>query len=355
MSKNTNYSQLLTSSGVLQLISDPTEVHMDSSSDYTLPAYFISPICASAAPTILLSIMTISLNIFVIKFYWKSEVTVVPLLYTLIAFLDILTALGSIHMYLIYLVYMVNLLSFGALNVNGMIFYFFTQISYRCSVFCNLVLAVSRTIMILKPFYQIKIKVVTVACALYAVPWIVLYGLDMEAYQSNFVSSMLHDGYFLSSGLTRKINKILPSFRIDVLITVSILPDIVAFIIPVIIVIITCIIQVISVHRSSQFPTSSNQRHVTITVLLMSALFVLCNSPNAAFLAYVIVIATKMKFVYKLPPNSHYVIIFLFTTLLPVLNAAFNPVIMIRRSSALRRKFSDSVHRMIEGVYVRRG
>ena len=58
----------------------------------SLEPYFIT-----CVPCILLSIMTVSLNIFVINYYRKTKFTLVPLLYTMISGVDILTAVGVIR------------------------------------------------------------------------------------------------------------------------------------------------------------------------------------------------------------------------------------------------------------------
>ena len=161
---------------------------------------FIEPYIYASAPSIFLSIMTITLNIFVIKFYWKKELTVVSLLYTFIALLDILTAIGIIHLNVIFLLYDKELISEGTGNVNVIISSFFKEISYICSVFSNLVLAVSRTIMILKPFYQINSRRVQLACVLYSVPWIVLYGLNVpHRYQFSLAVPKVSIGRLINS------------------------------------------------------------------------------------------------------------------------------------------------------------
>ena len=292
-------------------------------------------------PGLVLSIITITLNIFVIKFYWKSELNVVPLLYISIASLDILTALGTMHLNVLVLLKTLNGYfidedgSFDkSADVNLMIVTFFLQISCRCSVFCNLVLAVSRTVMIMKPFYQINIKAVKLACVLYAVPWIVLYGLNVHEFYSHYASNTGNVGFLMGTGLASKIWQALDkSNALDYEIIyvkhriMAILPDLFAFIIPVIIVIITCVIQVISLRRSSQFPTSSNQRHVTITVLLMSTLFVLCNTPLSAYMAtYVVSMVIGDWDMYDMITGERgeifVVVIILFSTVLPILNAA---------------------------------
>ena len=317
--------------------------------DYTEPYIYTS------ATSIFLSIMTITLDIFVIKFYWKRELTIVPILYIFIASLDILTGLGIIHLYIVFLLYEKDSIDGRTLDVNVMISSFFLQISYRCSVFCNLVLAVSRTIMILRPFYQIKINLVKISCLLYAVPWIALYGINLHQFPSDYTTSIAGDGYLIGAGLAHRVTK---TFS-DEFYIVSTLPDLVAFSIPVVIVIVTCIIQVISLHSSSQFPTSSNQRHVTITILLMSTLFVLCNSPfSFYFTAELVFILSGYLDLWHDSGNyssylqSYYLITVLTATVLPILNAALNPVIIITRSSGMRRTFSDSLQRMLRRVRV---
>ena len=320
-------------------------------------------------PAIILSIITITLNIFVIKFYWKSELNVVPLLYSAIASLDILTAMGIIHFYVVILI--VNfkedfidypdMSASESANVNFMILTFFLQISCRCSVFCNLVLAVSRTVMILKPFYQINIKLVKLACVLYAVPWIVLYGLNVhEFYYSYALQATFGTGFLMGRGLSLKIHQLLLKSYDDksmlhcVYFIVEIVPDLFAFIIPVIIVIITCVIQVISIRRSSQFPTSSNQRHVTITVLLMSTVFVLCNTPLAAYMTAVTIFVftgnDDMIYTWIGDGEKMVYITVICAIVLPILNAALNRVIIISRSSGMRRKFTESLQRMLRWI-----
>ena len=296
----------------------------------------------NCALTIPLCIMTITLNIFIIKFYRKSELTIVPLLYTLIASLDIVCAIGVIYKYLAILV--------KPSDIHAMIFYFLIQVSYRCSVFCNLVLAVTRTIMILNPFYQINLKMVKLACILYAVPWIVLNGVNIHELSDRYYTRIFEHGFLIGEGLSRKIIHLVnEDVFSNLYFIIWIQPDLIAFIVPVIIVIITCIIQVISVRKSSQFPNSSNQRHVTITVLLMSSLFVVCNSVHSGYLATLtaaILTGDSDLWNALITGNTFGVIFMLSASVFPMLNAALNPVIIITRSSGLRRSFLDFLRRM---------
>ena len=127
----------------------------------------LEPYFFTSVPCILLSIMTITLNIFVINYYRKNNLTLVPVLYTLISGVDILTAVGVIHQSIAMSLYTRDIISETTLDANTVICFTFIQISYRASVFYNLVMAVSRTVMILRPFHQIKVKTVVVVCVLY--------------------------------------------------------------------------------------------------------------------------------------------------------------------------------------------
>ena len=146
-----------------------------------------------SAPCILLSLMTIALNIFVIKFYWKSKLTVVPLLYTLIATADMACSVGTIYQSIVASLFTdrFGYISTDTVDKNAAIFYTLIQISYRCSVFYNLVLAVSRTIMILRPFYQVNLKMIKLVCILYILPWILLGGMKIQVYNYDYTMMMV--------------------------------------------------------------------------------------------------------------------------------------------------------------------
>ena len=104
------------------------------------------------------------------------------------------------------------------------------------------------------------------------------------------------------------------------------------FLIPVLIVLTTCLIQIVSLKRSDM-GAADNQRHVTITILLLSTLFVVCNSVLSVYLMLYMLTWDTVNYDYV------YWYAVLFGTILPVLNAAFNPVILISRSKAMRRGF----------------
>ena len=194
--------------------------------------------------------------------------------------------------------------------------------------------------MILRPFHLIKIRTVMMVCVLYVLPWIVIAGIDI--YQIHFVESQFTKGMYIyfvvmGSGLANIVydsNESMESWY-GVLVTLLVLP----FVIPVITIIITCVIQVVSLHRPGQFPASSNQSHVTVTVILMSTLFIVCNSGLYVFL---------FSILFGVAPSSgtFAICITLFGTVFTILNSALNPVIIISRSRGLRGEFIATSRRL---------
>ena len=299
----------------------------------SLEPYFIT-----CVPCILLSIMTVSLNIFVINYYRKTKFTLVPLLYTMISGVDIRTAVGVIHQSIAISLFTGDVISETSLDLNTVVCFTLIQVSYRSSVFYNLVLAVSRTVVILRPFHRIKIKTVMMICFLYVLPWIVIAGSDV--YQIYFVERKFTQGFYIAyivagSGLAQIVATPGSMSWYGVLVTLLVL----AFVIPVVTIIITCVIQVVSLHRPDQFPASSNQSHVTVTVILMSTLFIVCNSGLYVFLFSIL-------FGLEYSPETFTICITVFSTVLPIVNTALNPVIIISRSKGLRRRFAATSRRL---------
>ena len=143
----------------------------------------LSPYYYTGLPNIFLGATATILNIFVIRYYChQGKLTLVPLLYTLIALLDILLSVGITYQSIAMGLFSEGDINMKTLDSNAVVFYPIIQISNRTSIFCNLLLAVYRTVMILQPFHHINLKVVKVACLLYVVPWIVLSGIAINQF-----------------------------------------------------------------------------------------------------------------------------------------------------------------------------
>ena len=215
-------------------------------------------------------------------------------------------------------------------------------------MFFNLLLAVTRTIMILRPFYQIKIGIVKAACILYVLPWVVLLAINIYQFHiknnpaMTFVYQVYYKFLYMASGFATLLLSEPLSQRLKFFILVT-LPDIISFLIPVSLITISCVIQIMSLHRSNQFPASSNQRHVTITVILMSTIFVLCNSAFYVYMTAMTILFVNNNPYFEKLLKDRIIKIAILGTVLPILNAALNPVIIISRSSGLRVEFLNTV------------
>ena len=125
--------------------------------------------------------------------------------------------------------------------------------------------------------------------------------------------------------------------------TLRALFTVVPFLVPVLVITMTCVVQVIVLYKPRSCPTSTEQRHATITVFLMSVLFVVCNS---AYAIYTLLLKFKVIF------DPQILTMAVLGTVLPILNAALNPVIIISRCSGLRGKFVEKLS-MRERISVR--
>ncbi|KAL5267895.1 hypothetical protein ACHWQZ_G004818 [Mnemiopsis leidyi] len=320
-------------------MSEPVPPGCLSTSPYTtvdlvsaLEPYFISSV-----PCILLSIVTVTLNIFVIDYYLHARRSFVPLLYILISGVDILTGLGIIHQSIVIALFTREVISERALDNNTVFCYTLVSLCYKSSIFYNVVLAVSRTVMILKPFHQISIKTVIVVSVAYSAVWVGVSGYDIHksyVVHQDF-SYMMYFWYpVMGLELIYPLKKTPTLYNLLMIILLT-----VPFLLPVLITLVTCIVQVISLH-SPNMVTSNNQRHVTITIVLMSTLFVVCNS---AFSLFILIFQFT-----DMAEDNFVVYAMVFGTVLPILNAALNPVIIISRSKGLREGVVGRFRRLVK-------
>ena len=327
-------------------------------------ARILEPYFWISVPCILLCIITISLNSFVIDHYRRSGITVVSLIYSLISSVDILTAVGVIYQSVVLALFHKRIIKRWTEidRYHSVISYTLIAVSYRCSIFGNLMLAVSRTVVILNPFYRIKKRNVAMASVMYGLIWIVVAAVDIylsfQTFGMRYGQGFGYKTYITANGMGKIIEDKFDSFECQIETSMelttfhqysdpvfahcnsllySILHHtsrfffiVVPFLIPVVIVLITCIVQMVVLTKPSLVTTINNQRHVTITVVAMSVLFVGCNS---AFATYILLL--KYDVIY----DPQIDVMAVLGTLLPILNAALNPAIIICRSSELKGKF----------------
>ena len=297
-------------------------------------AEILEPYFETSVPCILLSIMTITLNTFVISYYRRSRLTFVPLLYTLISGVDILTGVGVIHQAVVISLFNKGVIQGRTLDYNAIICYTIIALSYKLSIYGNVVLAVSRTLVILRPLQtRIHIKVVVISAAIYGLIWIALSGYDIHkafVVHKDFSKSIYYEYPVQGMELLWDVRE---NIAVENLLIVILL--VVPYLLPVLVTMVTCIVQLIALHRPGMVNNAS-QRHVTVTIILMSGLFVLCNSAFSVFM-----LVLQFVILYNEGMDNYEFVFYtaIFGTLLPILNAALSPVIIISRCRELRDMF----------------
>ena len=327
-------------------------------------AFLLEPYFRISIPSILLGIMTITLNTFVIDYYRirRNQLAVVPLIYTMISLSDILTAVGVIYQSIATTLFHLRVIKKWADmdKYHVVISYTLIAVSYRCSIFNNLILAVYRTVVILRPFHQKRNRTVIAASAVYCAIWLLIAAIDIHlSFQTTgaqFGHGFGYKTYIEATTLGKDIEDVFDSDACSRNVELAsnhdaskiamcnsnlyamletlfrVIFTVVPFLVPVLIVSVTCVIQVIALYRPAHSPTSNEQRHATVTVFLMSVLFIGCNS---AYTIYIFLL--KFKVIW----DPQIMTMAVLGTVLPILNAALNPVIIISRCSGMRGMFVE--------------
>ena len=285
-------------------------------------------------PCILLSILTICLDVFVINYYRKSQMSVVSQLYSLIGGADIVAAASIIYQFIVVTLFIKGLITGHALDRNIAICYTLFTVSYRSSVFYNLMLSACRTIVILRPFYRVRKGAVLTACLLYTLPWLILAGIDIYVIYFMMEQSLADDSLFLDYLLLGSTVTQIWSMSVQAAYVFIVWLAIIPFLLPAFIILITCTIQIIGVLKPGKFQSGIRQKHVTITVLSMSSAFILSNTGFYIVIMYKL--GTGNGTGKSLGQTSATLGI-----ILPMINAAVNPLIIISRSKEIRSNFLD--------------
>ena len=288
------------------------------------------PIC------FLLCLQILVLNSFVIHHYKKSRKSFVPMMYIMISAADAINAISVTLQTIAVVLFVQGVIVKDGLKWCYLTSYTISSISYRTSVFYNVVLAVSRTINILNPFYRIKKKVVFVICLLYPVPWMALLAYDLHYFVDG-------DGWM--AGLAKPLAGIkltlIDTENMYLFHFLFILILAIPFLIPAVVVIVTCFIQIVALYTTS---LQGNQRYITITILMLSSLFVFCNSIFSSCMIALVLDSVAYDY------ENQYLYGVVLGTILPAFNAAFNPVIIISRSREIRKRFVELVGRVRKEV-----
>ena len=229
---------------------------------------------------------------------------------------------------------------------------------YRCSVFANILLAVARTIQIRNPFYLIHKSHVHLAFAIYLGCWLtlatydVVYMVAIDYYGWGVVtwadaySTHPTTGYGVADTLLHWRGSVL----LDLFLSVVLL--FLPFMPPAIIALVCMIIQI---HVLNKPPPPGvpdrveEQRHMTVTILLLTTVFCICNSCFSMWwlLYYIGEFNESYSFDDLIGDTTFRIINCATVTTLPLLNAVCSPIILITRSTALKAAMGGSIRRVL--------
>ena len=314
-------------------------------------------IIASLLP--LLGLLTLISNTVVIIFYFKSRRETIPMTYIVLAACDAMTGLVTfVHCYILA---KTNFGSFDFTNeevylsrdmtwVVGMCSVM-TTATTRCSLLYNIILVVTRTINITQPFAPVKKRYIIASVCIYPALWITLNAWDFGLYMMepilpkrtfNFLTYYMFVPcpFYNIAGLAAETSKDL----VNILLLFCIFTTMA---LPAIIIFICSLIQAFYLLKCSHGAATNNaiirentQRNMTKTILILTILCFVCNLPYTW--------STSHAVIKSVPPSMDmFFYSYFMSTLLPFINSALNPVVMMLRGAALRQFFWERVGRII--------
>ena len=286
---------------------------------------------------IIFVIFAIALNFSVSSFYRRQIKKLIPFIYFSVSITDLITALSCLSHPLI-LVLLLFTKQDRLCSVLILVFYSINSTSIRAGVFLNLVLSVVRSINIVRPFYQVRIKWIKSACLVYPILWCLVVGYDVfwvlslgyMHYPKALFKYMIYMP-MVGSGTAARLLGDDPSYMETIFFGMT-----VPFIFPSVLVLICLIIQVYYLSASKVEMRRSHKivlRRPAITIFQLTLLFLICNlSATAVYIYFFLPSGTEQR-----RTGAHDArLMYISSCVLHVVNAAFSPAIMILRGRSLK-------------------
>lgn len=272
----------------------------------------------------LLGVQSLVCNSVVFCYYIPKVRQLVPFMYLSLAACDVVTGVTAVLNALILVIIVLMKEELG--EESGFLTTLITgycaliMFSSRVSVGYNVIIAVVRTKGLTRPFSRQR--------QLYVVIWVVLLPLALAPFIGfqikYFIDNSMTDYMLFTPYLGAKwlgwiglqLNILLP------------------FLIPSIVAVICMAIQGYTLIKSTdlQVHCTDRQRDITKTIVLLTLLFFVCNTTFA--ISFYVDMFTY--FVTCLPPYQRFLVGCVVTGSLTMINAAFNPIILIGRGTKLR-------------------
>ena len=284
----------------------------------------------------------------------------VPFMYVLLSSCDVATGIGAIINSVIFFILAASPDQLRKLPPAVSVQYFIVTITFKVSAFLNLIIAIARTINILQPFLKINKSSILASVIIYATGWTAFVTFELVVSHKDISNSTLQDLYhtslkklynpghyniFFHTGLQDYYecrNKMLFVFF--------------PYVLPALIVFGCMVVQLKAIVRTWKARKSTvhgsqignietkRQRKITITILLITILYFICNT---VYISNQILFCVETIDGLKLNPSQRaerrwsVVLGYIF----PFINAAFNPSILIVRgqdlSKTMRRKLRN--------------
>lgn len=214
-----------------------------------------------------------------------------------------------------------------------------TSTTSHVSAFYNIVLVVTRSVKMLFPFYTLQNRPLKIAFVVYPVIWVVIVGFELHYFinhSSKSINWVLQNLTFMPAVGGRLISFVDGKGLLSYLILCYGVP----YAIPAIICVVCFFIQagVLLRNRSHQKVSSSSERvnfRITITILWLTTVFLICNT---IYLLFIILLIVPSLTTWK--DDGDFVTIcfesYLASVVLPFINSALNPLILMMRGEELK-------------------
>ena len=318
-----------------------------------------------APANITLGLLIIILNCLVIAYYRRNISKLTPALFVCIACCDISAAVGNI-------VFGVGvLLWFHGPKSSAEATMWWCYVTYRAvgllgyaaSIFFNTLLAVSRTVFICNPFYQLNFVVMKalaggfltflVALTIFDVYFLVDITPEMNFTQVIvfffFVVSLMASSTFPGQAIAWHVYigshlNAAPTAAVEFTLLSLI------YLLPVLAVFVSMLVQVIVVVRRSRARSDDGEggghfddwSHINTTVFLLASLFLVCN-------AALTIDTFIVQLVYHGPDfnPAEYRVFGIVQTVLPLLNSLLSPVIIVSRNARIKQDLLNKVRAVV--------
>ena len=301
--------------------------------------------------TLIMFILTVTLNHGVLSFYRKEIKNLVPFIYSILAGSDLFTGVCTgIHSLIFFAIVLMK--NGESIVLYWLVFltYFTTMITFRLSAFASLTFSVIRTINILSPFRRINVRAVCIAIAVYFMLLLALTLFEIVLLETNRINTERRFGAFMISNFFRPSSMNQLYIQVSNLVNgkmitytdtmahfcavswVSILPCL----LPAAIALVATFVQIYVLMRkdvtiqNTQNNAENKKKRVSITIAIISSFFFFCSLFSLA-----LPITSCDSRLAAMNLQRKQLILYLSLYMSMFLNATLNPLILIIRGEKL--------------------